>query len=363
MMRKTVLLVQPALAQYRIPLLTSLQNLLPMQSVHVLAANRDQDGVVSVHPEATNFSYVITPNSKMFWGVCWQPAAVVGILKLRQSDTLVLTGNPRYIFNVVAAYIARIKGVDVIWWGQLWSVATSSRSLRAKIAIMSIVPTKVLMYTKREARLLSRILPDKPIYYLNNGIENSNINRLRRPYVAAQRLQRILFLGRLTPKANIELLLLALAKVENLSLDIVGGSCSLELQHLINDKGLQSRIAFYGEVTDEEEIATIANQCLFFVYPGAVGLSLIHAFNYGLPVLVHDQRRKHMPEIAAFKPGLHGETFIRQNHDSLAGAIARMANDFEKLDSYSRNALRVSETDYNTNVMAARFATAINPLP
>ena len=38
-----------------------------------------------------------------------------------------------------------------------------------------------------------------------------------------------------------------------------------------------------------------------FVYPGEVGLSLIHAMAYGLPCLVHSDRLKHMPEISISK--------------------------------------------------------------
>lgn len=355
----SVLVVQPALPAYRIKLFDLLQRAIPELRVRILATKFDSNGVVSVLPTDVLFSYNITSSSITFCGAYWQPQSVVQILKLKKSDTLVLCGNPRYVFNLVAAYIAKLKGVDVIWWGQLWSLNTSKRSLQVKIKLMSLVSTKVLLYTKREAKTLSRILPGKQTFFLNNGIDNAEIKNLRTQYRAEHRPQRILFLGRLTPKADIQLLLRAMAKVDHLTLDIVGGQASPELQQLVAILELDDRVVFHGEINTEDQIAEIANMCLFFVYPGSIGLSLIHAFNYGLPALVHNQRRRHMPEIAAFKAGVHGDTFDHGDHHSLAAAINRMAKDHPQLNKYSSNALQVSAEDYNTDVMAMRFADAI----
>lgn len=354
-----ILIVQPALPGYRVGLFNNLQRLLPNSAVHVLASSVDTNKVVSVRPVDTAFSYSISGRTISFLGLCWQPGAFLQVLRLKRTDTLVLVGNPRYIGNLIAGLAAKIKGVDVIWWGQLWSIATTKRSLRLKLWLMRMIATKAVLYTEREAKATSRILPGRKIFFLNNGVDNTQIKALRTPYSAEDRSPRILFLGRLTPKADIQLLLRAMAEVDHLSLDIVGGQSSPELQQLIISLELDNRINFRGEISDENQIAAIANKCLFFVYPGSVGLSVIHAFNYGLPALLHNQRRKHMPEIAAFTAGVHGETFEHGDHSSLAKAISRMAEDHAQLNSYSANALQVSAEDYNTDVMAKRFAEAI----
>ena len=72
-----------------------------------------------------------------------------------------------------------------------------------------------------------------------------------------------------------------------------------------------SKINWYGKLIDEKDISNIANRCRIFVYPGAVGLSLIHAMAYGLPCLIHSDRCNHMPEIAAFSHGKTGLTFCQ----------------------------------------------------
>ena len=71
-------------------------------------------------------------------------------------------------------------------------------------------------------------------------------------------------------------------------------------------------------MAEEPDIAQIANRCRLFVYPGGVGLSLIHAMAYGLPSIIHDDRWRHMPEIAAFQDGRTGRTFEREDPGSLA---------------------------------------------
>jgi glycosyltransferase involved in cell wall biosynthesis len=359
MNKETVLIVQPALPHYRVKLFDLVQQLLPNLSIHIFATNLDHNGVLSTRPADTSFNYSITPNSVTHFGVCWHPKAVKKILSLKKEDTLVLVGNPRYLFNMVAACIAKLRGVDVIWWGQLWSLNTSKRSLRLKIGFMNLVSTKILLYTKREATLLSHLRPNRPIFYLNNGIDNTEIINHRVSFKAQERPQRILLLGRLTPKANLTLLLRALPKTESIVVDVIGGFPTHEILQLIATSNLQNRIIFHGQLHNELEIAKIANNCLFFVYPGTVGLSLIHAFNYGLPALVHNQRRKHMPEIAAFKAGYNGETFEYGDHISLSEALTRMAESTSQLNYYSQNALKVSAEDYNTDVMAKRLAAAI----
>ena len=58
-----------------------------------------------------------------------------------------------------------------------------------------------------------------------------------------------------------------------------------------------------------------------FIYPGSVGLSLIHAYNYGLPSIIFSDMRYHMPESAAFKEGFNGISYKKDSATSLARSI------------------------------------------
>ena len=119
---------------------------------------------------------------------------------------------------------------------------------------------------------------------------------------------------------------------------------------------------FLGTLTTEEEISRVANKCQIFVYPGAVGLSLIHAMAYGLPCLVHSNRLQHMPEIAAFKKGITGLTFDPNNSRDLAVKLSAMMSNPKSLNVLSENCLRTVENDFNTTSMALRFIKFIKEL-
>jgi len=355
-----VLIIQPALPKYRISLFNELNKLLPDSSLLILAPSNDENGVHSI-TDGAEFNFTITSQSKHKLGFSWQPKAISFIRELKKGDILVTSGNPRYIFNILFSLTAKLRGVKIIWWGQARSAKTTKLSLSTKIKFMHIFDL-VLLYTEKEARLLSRLTKLKSIHYLNNGINNKEILTLRTPYDARERDNRILFLGRLTEKSDFPLLLEALSRTTNVALDVIGGEPDSEILTTIKNLDLSEKIKFHGMITDEKTIAQIANNCKFFIYPGAVGLSLIHAFNYGLPALIHDNKKNHMPEASSFRELINGISFKQHSARSLAEKIDTMVSSDILLNQLSLNAIKVSKSNYNTESMAKNFYAAITSL-
>jgi glycosyltransferase involved in cell wall biosynthesis len=64
-----------------------------------------------------------------------------------------------------------------------------------------------------------------------------------------------------------------------------------------------------------------------FCYPANIGLSILHAFGYGLPVVTGDDLASHNPEIEALVPGVNGLTFRHGDSASLAQSLARIFDD------------------------------------
>src|SRR5690606_32831442 len=111
---------------------------------------------------------------------------------------------------------------------------------------------------------------------------------------------------------ELPVLLKALAEpiLKDVHLNIIGdGPERSTLEGLASELGVQAQIIWHGGITNEGEIARIANKCRLFVYPGAVGLSLLHAMAYGLPSIIHDDRWRQGPEVAAFYSAGSGTTF------------------------------------------------------
>ena len=203
----------------------------------------------------------------------------------------------------------------------------------------------------------------RPITALNNGIDLEPVRLTRRlPYIASDRPRDLLFIGRITPKSELGLAIEALAHPEcdTLTLDIIGdGPQTKSQQQYARHLGVDDRIAWHGASIDPEFIGEIANKCKAFVYPGAVGLSLIHGLAYGLPAIIHNARWRHMPEIAAHLPGTNGVNFEYRNVKALAEVIENLLNSPAELESMSRACVETVENSFNTRDMARRFVSFV----
>ena len=299
-------------------------------------------------------------------GLSWQPG--VAMLSIKKNDILVLSGNPRQLSTLILLFRAKACGAHVVWWGHYWS-STSQRWRQILRFVPMALADALLFYTDDEVKAFHNdsAAPRKkrPISALNNGINIDPILDVRQEYDASKRESAVMFIGRLTKKANLSLLFYALFELGSIAPDIyiVGdGEEKTHLKSIAKDLGVGDKIHWCGALTDESDISVIANRCKAFVYPGEVGLSLIHAMAYGLPAIVHNDRRLHMPEIAAFKDGESGRTFSHNNSSSLTEVIENILVNDEKLNSYSLVARRIVQNDYNTENMANRFLKLVTEM-
>lgn len=291
-------------------------------------------------------------------GLSWQGGAVR--LPLRDVDVLVVCGEPRVISNMILLLRARILGVTTVWWGHYWSSTTRTHRFIVRWLLMRIAHA-LLFYTDLEVddyrgglgRFDKRIVDA-----LNNGIDVEPIKRFRLSYESKQRDKQILFIGRLTDKANLALLLRALSmpSLQDVSLYVIGdGEEMMDLKAKCAELRLADRVEWLGSVTNEEEIARIANRSRIFVYPGSVGLSLVHSFAYGLPAVIHNDRWLHMPEFAAFSSEGNGRTFQVNSYEDLAKVISELIDDHYTLSQLSCGAIATSDKKFNTADMLRRF--------
>lgn len=357
----SVIIVQPAVPSYRVPFFDRLANQLG-RDFRVYASRDTSLGALNANDEAHSWQRSLKPIHSIFPGLSWQPGAV-GIA-MTKGDILVVSGQPRTISTLVLLIRARALGVRTVWWGHFWT--SSSKRWRAAIrfALMGLSEA-VLFYTDQEvaeSRASGAVAARKKICALNNGLDTKKISAFREAYDPQARKRDLLFIGRLIDKSELELLLHALASPQcaKVTADIIGdGPHFPDLQRLAQDLEVAERIHWHGSIVDEKEIATIANQCKIFIYPGSVGLSLIHAFAYGLPAILHNDRWTQMPEIAAHQLGWTGVEFESRSASSLADAIAGLLAHPDQLKVFSEKAIKVVTASYNVDDMARRFCTLV----
>ncbi len=354
--------VQPAAPKYRIPFYDRVNK---HHSMRVLASRKDFLGVSTVE----NKDYVELVGE--FLGnrsLAWQRG--LNFFRFERKDVVVISGNPRVINHMLLMLFCKLRGIKTVWWGQGWSAGSRGLASRVRLHLMQYAD-KVLVYTdveKEELLQVTQLIPSN-VFALNNGLDSELIAKASAATSdkteSYEDKKDLIFIGRLTEKSNIKLLIEALSLTKNkVSINVIGaGDSSRECEQLAEVLGVSDRVVWHGQVFEEVKIAKIMSDSKFFVYAGAVGLSLIHAFNYGLPALVHDVRQDHMPEIAAFKEGSNGLCFKKGCARSLAEKMDLVFNmPKSKYENHARFAKSTVERSFNTNDMFVRFDNLLQSL-
>lgn len=352
--------IQPALPAYRFDFFRRLSERYG-ENFHVYYSPVDMGPLTKQRAHAA-WEHPIGPMLQPMRGIEWQVGALS--VPIKKGDIVVVCGAPRNLAILLLLIKARIVGARTIWWGQYWSATSIAQRHRLRMTISRLADA-LLFYTDAE---VARFYKDGwthrgPVAALNNGLDLTEVCKLRRPYRSDERGHNLLFIGRLTAKAELNFLIAALASA-NLSkvhLHVVGsGPEEKTLREQAELLDVVEQITWYGGTTDEVLIADIANRCAAFVYPGSVGLSLIHAMGYGLPSIVHNQKLCHMPEICAFEEGVTGSSFRKDDVNSLAITTSKLLDASEIRDHMSLRCRVVTEGSFTTEDMARRFIAFVD---
>lgn len=355
-----IIILQPALPQYRFDFFQRLYAHYG-DGLRVYYSPIDM-GALTAARELDAWECPIGPMLNPMRGVELQVGALS--IPVSKDDLLVVCGAPRNLSTLLVLAKARMKGAQTIWWGQYWSATSELHRHRLRMKLSRFADA-LLFYTDAE---VARYNADGwthsgPVGALNNGIDLTQVCRLRTTYDLAERGRNLLFIGRLTEKAQLGVMVSALADpaLADCHLHVIGdGSQEVVLRAQALSMGVADQITWHGGTTDEEYIAKVANLCAAFVYPGQVGLSLIHAMAYGLPSVVHGDRLRHMPEIAAFVEGETGDSFEPGSDAALARVVAGLLSDRERLHGMAISSTATVEQNFTTEAMARRFVAFVD---
>jgi glycosyltransferase involved in cell wall biosynthesis len=351
-----VVILQSIVPNYRLPFFHALQDVYGDQFIlyHSDRNFKESESVRSINSKYVGRSIALP--LRAFWQTGLRGISVT------KDDFLFVGGNPRNLSLIFYLLFLKIFiRPHVVWWSHYKSANSSKLNKFLRLFIGGYVSNTFLFYTKKEVEAYKKdARTPRAAVALGNGLDIKNIKQYRNDYVSHQRCKNILFLGRLTHKSHVDLLISSLKflKTPDVLLHIVGDGEPDKVNALkmaATDFEVSERIIWHGAFWNEKDVSVIANNCSIMVYPGAVGLSLIHAFAYGLPAVVHDNIEAHMPEISAFTPSVNGLSFKQGNSIDLANKIDALLCDHRSRSHMSANAIHVVSQDYNTNVMASKI--------
>jgi len=289
----------------------------------------------------------------------------------RNFDVIFIYGNPRVLSNVVYSILLKVLGKKVVIWGQAHTAGANPTTEKLRLAWWRLFDY-VFLYTEKEVDYLrNKSFHKQKLIGMNNGLNQDEIDKVTVQWNASalktwqidQGIDNktvLLSCARLDAKNQFELMipvLKHLQKNNNVLWCVIGqGEQASFLQDLVVQAGLTKQVRWLGAIYEESELAPWFLSSKALIHPGAIGLSLLHAFGYGLPVITHDNIENQMPEIAALKEGINGLLFKQENVKSLTKVIQLLLSaDKTNSKQLSLAAYQTAKQEFNTQVMAERF--------
>ncbi|WP_428387477.1 glycosyltransferase family 4 protein [Mucisphaera sp.] len=365
---------QPALPAYRIPVFRELAR---REGLEVLVRYGHDPALPNV--EADGFA--AEPSETRSFGVgsrevLWDGSQLRYATK-RRADVLVLTWNAHYASLPMALLRARLSGVGTVLWGHGYSKAEAG--WRAGVRRwLGRRADALLFYSASVAERYAAVGFDAGrLFTAANALDQSPMQAARAAWAGREEeLKRFraerglgdgsvaLFVSRFAPANREDLLIEAAAvlkdRLPGFRVVLIGkGETAGELRALAERLGVADRVIMPGAIYGEANLAPWFLCSDVFVYPANVGLSLIHAMGYGLPVVVGDDLASHNPEIDALRPGENGAVFRDGDAGSLAGVLAGLFADREKLASMRMEAERTVTERFTLARMVDGFEAAI----
>lgn len=175
----------------------------------------------------------------------------------------------------------------------------------------------------------------------------------------------LLFIGRLTKVKKLDLLVAAhniLIKkriITNVVL-IGGGDLIVELKSKLAKIGQTERFWFLGELYDESKISSLLFNATICISPGNVGLTAIHSFSYGLPVITNDNYETQMPEHEIIDEEKTGLFFQEDNPQSLAEKIEWWLKNQKDREKIRQDCYAQIDNYYNPYAQIRIFENVLN---
>lgn len=368
-----VAIFQPVIPSYRIPFFTALHRRSAFQ-IEIFASmsapgSPDTPKVpfeFSFHP----IQYYPFLNNKLSWqSGCKIPK------HFHKGDVIVICGNPRYLHNYLILLAARKRGLGFVSWSHGHTPGPKRWTEEVRKRIMKLADV-ILLYTDKEVEDYRRSgFSTHKLFATNNTIDIRDIEirkkRWSQVHLASfrcdfglNRTKNILYCGRLKQNSELPVAFAALAILRQRDsayrLIIIGdGSEKKSLMARAKELKIMDAILWCGAVPEEEEAPWFLS-AFVFVYPGSIGLSLMHAFSYSLPVITHNVAEWHSPEFAALRDDYNGLLFKRGDALDLSRKIEALSNDPTRCTQMGINALETMKNDFSFENMVDRFLQAVS---
>ena len=361
---------QPIVPEYRVALFDGVAERY-LGRIDLLAAERCGDDASCVlHKMPFDYSHQFL-HLKPF---VWQKG--LSLNGLTKGDVIVICGDIHQLSSLRIALLAKAKGIKIVWWGHHKTATSKPLGVWIRLQIAKLLSDVYLCYTETGKKWLrGHGFSGRPVYATGNTIDQHPIKAAIEHWDVASLdawqekkgitgKNLLLCCSVLRKKIRLDLAIRALAN-ERLSdirtvLAVIGdGPVKAECIELAHELGVSERVIWIGATRDQEVMAPWFLSAKLFVYPGSIGLSILHAFSYGLPIVTHGDAEHQMPEFEVMEDGRTGAVFREGDVNDMAQKIASLLDAPSKLSEMSTYAKRIAYDRYSMDNMITNYCEAI----
>lgn len=349
-----VVIQQPNLARYRLPVY---QELAKRPGIDVQLLYGDDSDVPSVEPTGVRAAMVPMKQFRILGSEARWHKAQTMCADRAHADVVVLSWSTRYMSLVPALIKARRNGVGTVLWGHGYSKRETQVSSKARSGVSRLADA-LLFYNRTMAKqyVNAGLSEATRVFVALNTLDQTEIQAARNDWLSQpakleafrteyglQGKRSLLFVSRFDPRNRVDLLIRAFSKLReafpDLVVNIIGkGEAEADLRSLTKEHGVEDRVFFRGAIYGEDHLAPWFLTSTAFVYPANIGLSAIHSFGYGVPVVTANEPNAQNPEFESLVDGYNSCLYDPDSVDALAATISELCNDPARQVTIGRNA-------------------------
>lgn len=294
--------------------------------------------------------------------IYWQPGIFKRFLK-KDYDAVIMLGSIYYISYVLSIPLLKFSKIPIIFWSHGF-LGKDSKVIEYLRHLLYKQGDGFLLYGNRAKGIMERSgnYKNKRLHVIYNSLDYEPLKEINVPgkelFIIRKELFKypnipvVIATGRVTREKSFDYLLNALNISINkykkgFNLLIIGDGPELvRLKSFAEEKGLLDYVSFSGEIYGKDIFKFLMASELC-VIPGNVGLSAMHAFSVGLPVISHDNFDIQMPEFEAIIEGKTGSFYKYGDIEDLVSKIHYWIFSKERLKDAKNHCLLVTSDRYN----------------
>lgn len=373
MNKSTILLYQRIIPHYRIKIFTKLNSIL---GIIVCASDEKEKFNLKSYINQNDKIYYKLKTMKLPFGESTYIQRVINSLNRFKPTIVISEFAVGYITFYKLFLLKYFYGYKIIVWTHGYTQLNGTiipilKNLVKKIVYLSC--DAIIFYSHRAKKIIEKEVNPAKLFVACNTLDTKSMIQIyfKQLLIGRDNIKKklnfnskfnLIYIGRLIPPKNINYLLKIynmLSSKMDISLHIIGEGPE---KILVEEQQSKSTgIYYYGEIIDEHIVGEYLFASDLLINPGYIGLSIMHAFCFGKPVVTFEGNSlfqiSHSPEIEYLIHDYNG--LILSNDLGLACEIInKLLRNKNKLDYLSNNALNTAKK-YNLDNFINGFKDAI----